>query len=109
MTVDPSSSPPSFLPSPPSPPSPSLPIALLGLYSMKPFLHFYFRNYRHLYTVEDMFTGSFDEEEESRKEAQVMKKVANFCARRHYELIGQKMTLDDYFPVLEEELKPEWI
>ncbi|EKM81443.1 hypothetical protein AGABI1DRAFT_125829 [Agaricus bisporus var. burnettii JB137-S8] len=80
-----------------------------SLVPVKPFLHFYFRNYRHLYTVEDMFTGSFDEEEESRKEAQVMKKVANFCARRHYELIGQKMTLDDYFPVLEEELKPEWI
>ncbi|KAF7761304.1 hypothetical protein Agabi119p4_10713 [Agaricus bisporus var. burnettii] len=62
------------------------------------------------YTVEDMFTGSFDEEEELRKEAAVMKKVANFCACRHYDLIGQKMTLDDKFSeIQEEELKMEWI
>ncbi|EKM77072.1 hypothetical protein AGABI1DRAFT_130798 [Agaricus bisporus var. burnettii JB137-S8] len=61
------------------------------------------------YTVEDMFVGSVDEEEELRKEARVMKKVANYCARRHYELIGQKMTLDDNFPILEEELNMEWI
>jgi hypothetical protein len=62
------------------------------------------------YMVEDMFTGSFDVEEELRNEAAVMKKVANFCARRHYELIGQKMTLDDSFgEVQEEELKSEWI
>jgi hypothetical protein len=62
------------------------------------------------YTVEDMFTGSFDEEEERRKEAAVMKKVANFCACHHYDLIRQQMTLDnDFSEVQEEELKMEWI
>ncbi|KAF7761297.1 hypothetical protein Agabi119p4_10706 [Agaricus bisporus var. burnettii] len=61
------------------------------------------------YTVEDMFTGSFDEEEKLRKEAQVMKKVANFCARRHFELIGEELTLDDSVSVQEEELESEWI
>ncbi|XP_006453920.1 hypothetical protein AGABI2DRAFT_140058 [Agaricus bisporus var. bisporus H97] len=63
------------------------------------------------YTVEDMFTGSSDDEEASRKEAQVMKKVANFCARRHHELTGQEMTLDtNSSEILEEELTvPQWI
>lgn len=61
------------------------------------------------YTVEDMFTSSFDEEEELRNEAAVMRKVANFCARRHYDLIGQKMTLDDDVSIQEEDLNMEWI
>lgn len=63
------------------------------------------------YTVEDMFTGSSSDEEAARKEAEVMKKVANFCARRHHELIGQEMTLDtDFSEILEEELTvPQWI